>query len=156
MAWLVTVFKKMIYKYLMETLGHTDFQVWLHFCDLPPYAERENKPSAFLPTFCLCRWQESNPGRQRNKRVRYPLLHCLAASTTKYQTFSLKCLKIMDQTNCGTSYKLKEPYRNQLRLVDSQEPRTTAWSSRAVKVLPRGTCWGFDTGHDPEEQNFII
>ena len=37
----------------METLDHADYHVWLLFGDLPPYVEKENKPSEFLQTFLL-------------------------------------------------------------------------------------------------------
>ena len=42
---------------------------------LPPYAEREKKPSEY-GDFCMCRRRESNPGRQHSKQTRYPLHHC--------------------------------------------------------------------------------
>ena len=32
----------------MEMLDRADYRAWLHICDQPPYAERENKTSEFL------------------------------------------------------------------------------------------------------------
>ena len=68
----------------METLDPTDYRVWLRFCDLPPYAEREGKKSKFLHTFCFCRWRESNLGCQRSMRVGYPLLCLRKVDYSKY------------------------------------------------------------------------
>ena len=45
---------------------------------LPPYAEREKKPSEY-GDFCICRRREPNPGRQHSKQTRYPLHHCPSA-----------------------------------------------------------------------------
>ena len=73
MAWLVILFFL-----LYGEARSLNFCVWLHFFYLPPYTERE-KPSEYC-TYCFCRRRESNPGRLRSKRVRYPLLHCLSAS----------------------------------------------------------------------------
>ena len=47
---------------------------------LPPYAEREKKPSEYCNFFLhFCRRRELNPGRQLSKQVRYPLHHCPSA-----------------------------------------------------------------------------
>ena len=40
-----------VFTYLMEMLDNADYCVWLHFSDLPSYAEREIKPSVFLHPF---------------------------------------------------------------------------------------------------------
>ena len=60
----------------------TQFLVSGSILILPPYAEREKKPSEYCNFFLhFCRRQESNPGRQLSKQVRYPLQHCPSAKT---------------------------------------------------------------------------
>ena len=61
MAWLVFV----CFSSLVETLNDTDYPVWLHFCDLPRYGEREKKPSEFLLTFFFV-FEPGLPAQQAN------------------------------------------------------------------------------------------
>ena len=46
----------------METLDHANYCVWFHFCDLPPYAQREKKPSELLQTLMLLPTAGIKPG----------------------------------------------------------------------------------------------
>ena len=78
----------LVFSFLMERLDHAMSSSI--FWELPPYTEREKKPSEFLHTFCFCQKQELKMGRLRSKRVQYPLLHFLSACFLK------KCFFLTD------------------------------------------------------------
>ena len=72
----------------METLDHTNYFVWLHFSNHLMLKENHLNNAC-----CFCRRWESNLGRPRSKRVRYPLRHCLSATNQELKSSGLLVAK---------------------------------------------------------------
>ena len=64
----------LLFLYILESLDHD----YVSGSIFPTTLDREGeKSSEYCNSTQICRWWESNPGRQHSKRERYPLHHCL-------------------------------------------------------------------------------
>ena len=76
MAWLGFI----LFFLLIEHARTPIQRVWVQFF-FPNSYTREDK-AIWITTWSQCQPRESNPGRLRDKQVRYPLHHCLSGYTT--------------------------------------------------------------------------
>ena len=79
-----------------------------------------------IATFCFCRWRESNPGRLRSKRARYPFHHCISAAHKSWRNNSLFPSSLMIQ-----NYPAPHPHQP---IKTGDHPPTSAFPLKKVSM----------------------